>query len=162
MAHSRLEAWCSQKMHRSWELGSRLPPNGRVSSGDTVAVWCGSPTQWCARSALATRQAQGRARSERRQRGRWYRRNDVEVTILDTEANAETAVEQYGTLVDRGVIGFVGGLVVTRRSPSHRRRPATIMEVSPASTAPQLSTAGRPTGGNSSPERSRATGHRRR
>ncbi|MDS0253185.1 ABC transporter substrate-binding protein [Haloarcula argentinensis] len=75
------------------------------------------------------------------------RGNDLEVTILDTEANAETAVEQYGTLVDRGVTGFVGGLVSDASlALAPEAASDEIMEVSPASTAPQLSTAGRANG----------------
>jgi len=75
------------------------------------------------------------------------RGDSVEVTVLDTEASAETAVEQYRSLADRGVVGFVGGLV-SDASLALAPEAASdgIMEVSPASTAPQLSTAGRANG----------------
>lgn len=72
---------------------------------------------------------------------------EVEVTVLDTESTVETATEQYETLVERGVVGFVGGLVSdVSIALAPKAASDGVMEVSPASTAPQLSTAGRADG----------------
>ncbi|MFB6223269.1 MAG: ABC transporter substrate-binding protein [Haloarcula sp.] len=72
---------------------------------------------------------------------------EVELTVLDTEANPEVAVEQYRTLIERDIVGLVGALV-SGASMSLAPEVATdrIMQVSPASTAPQLSTAGQADG----------------
>ncbi|ELZ87671.1 amino acid/amide ABC transporter substrate-binding protein, HAAT family [Haloferax elongans ATCC BAA-1513] len=71
----------------------------------------------------------------------------VELTAVDTEANAQTAVEGYKTLVDEGVVGFVGGLV-SDASIALAPKAASdgIMEMSPASTSPALTDAGRADG----------------
>ncbi len=116
----------------------------------------------CARSARWQKLDQGFVDpAAGRHRGRWYRRNDARYRPrYRSEPKPLSAVRD---LVDRGVIGFVGGLVSDASlALAPEAASDEIMEVSPASTAPQLSTAGQANGRNSSPERSRATGHRRR
>ncbi|ACV48533.1 MULTISPECIES: ABC transporter substrate-binding protein [Halomicrobium] len=68
----------------------------------------------------------------------------VELTAIDSEATVETAVEGYREFAESGGIGFVGGLVSdVSIALSQEVADDEIMEVSPASTAPQLTTAGR-------------------
>jgi len=72
---------------------------------------------------------------------------EVELTVLDTEASVETATEQYRSLVEQGIVGFVGGLISdVSIALAPEAASDAVMEVSPASTAPQLSTAGRADG----------------
>jgi ABC-type branched-subunit amino acid transport system substrate-binding protein len=72
---------------------------------------------------------------------------EVELTALDTEASVETATEQYRSLVEQGIVGFVGGLISdVSIALAPEAASDAVMEVSPASTAPQLSTAGRADG----------------
>jgi len=72
---------------------------------------------------------------------------EIELTALDTEGSVETATEQYRSLVERGIVGFVGGLISdVSIALAPEAASDAVMEVSPASTAPQLSTAGRADG----------------
>ncbi|QGN07270.1 amino acid ABC transporter substrate-binding protein [Halorhabdus sp. CBA1104] len=73
--------------------------------------------------------------------------NEVALTVLDTEADVDVATDQYQSLLDRGVVGIVGGLVSDvsiALAPKAARD--DVMLVSYASTAPQLSTAGQADG----------------
>ncbi|ELZ91983.1 leucine/isoleucine/valine-binding protein [Haloferax mucosum ATCC BAA-1512] len=71
----------------------------------------------------------------------------VELTAVDTEGSVEAATEGYQTLVDAGVVGFVGGLVSdVSLALGPKAADDSIMEMSPASTNPKLSDVGR-TGG---------------
>nr|WP_082682250.1 ABC transporter substrate-binding protein [Haloferax profundi] len=71
----------------------------------------------------------------------------VELTALDSEASPDVALDRYQTLVDEGVVGFVGGLVSDASLALAPEAAADgIMEVSPASTNPQLTDAGRKNG----------------
>ncbi|WP_136687606.1 ABC transporter substrate-binding protein [Halorhabdus amylolytica] len=73
--------------------------------------------------------------------------NEIELTVLDTEADVEVATEQYQSLVDRDVVGVVGGLVSdVSIALAPEAAGDNIMMVSYASTAPQLSTAGQADG----------------
>lgn len=75
------------------------------------------------------------------------RGRSVNLTTVDSEADPETAVEQYQQLADQGVVGFVGGLtsgVSMALAPNAAED--QIMEVSPSATSPQLATAGRADG----------------
>ncbi|WP_372478882.1 ABC transporter substrate-binding protein [Halomicrobium sp. HM KBTZ05] len=68
----------------------------------------------------------------------------VELTAIDSEATVETAVEGYREFAESGGVGLVGGLVSdVSIALSQEVADDEIMEVSPASTAPQLTTAGR-------------------
>lgn len=72
------------------------------------------------------------------------RGRQINLTTLNSEADPETAVEQYQQLVDRGIVGFVGGLTSGASiALAPNAAEDQIMEVSPSSTSPQLSTAGR-------------------
>ncbi|MFC7204563.1 ABC transporter substrate-binding protein [Haloferax namakaokahaiae] len=67
----------------------------------------------------------------------------VELIEVDSGASADVALEGYETLVDEGAIGFVGGLVSdVSLALAPKAAEDGIMEVSPSSTTPQLSTAG--------------------
>ncbi|QIB75622.1 amino acid ABC transporter substrate-binding protein [Halogeometricum borinquense] len=71
----------------------------------------------------------------------------VELTTIDSKASADVAVEGYKKLVDEGVVGFVGALASdTSLALAPKAAEDGIMEVSPASTNPQLSNAGRSDG----------------
>ncbi|WP_135663386.1 ABC transporter substrate-binding protein [Halorhabdus rudnickae] len=72
---------------------------------------------------------------------------EVELTVLDTEADVDVATEQYQSLVDRGIVGLVGGLVSdVSIALAPEATTDSVMMVSYASTAPQLSTAGQADG----------------
>ncbi|EMA02475.1 amino acid ABC transporter substrate-binding protein [Haloferax mediterranei ATCC 33500] len=71
----------------------------------------------------------------------------VELTAVDTEGSVEVAAEGYQSLVDAGVVGFVGGLVSdVSLALAPKTAKDSIMEISPASTNPRLSDAGRADG----------------
>jgi len=68
----------------------------------------------------------------------------IELTVIDSEANAETAVEKYKSVDRNALVGLVGGLVSdVSIALAQEVAPDEVMELSPASTAPQLTTAGR-------------------
>ncbi|WP_396613263.1 ABC transporter substrate-binding protein [Haloferax sp. S1W] len=67
----------------------------------------------------------------------------VELTAIDSKGNPDTAVEGYQSLVDEGVVGFVGALVSDASiALAPKAADDGIMEMSPASTNPKLSDAG--------------------
>jgi len=69
---------------------------------------------------------------------------EIELTEIDSEASADTAVEKYRALDTDSLVGLVGGLVSDVSIALSQEVAADgVMEVSPASTAPQLTNAGR-------------------
>ena len=68
----------------------------------------------------------------------------VELTAIDSEANPDTALDGYRSLAESGAVGFVGGLVSdVSLALAPEAAEDGLMEVSPASTNPQLTEAGR-------------------
>lgn len=71
----------------------------------------------------------------------------VELTTVDTEGSASVATDGYASLADAGVVGFVGGLVSdVSLALAPEAADDAVMEMSPASTNPRLSEAGRADG----------------
>ena len=68
---------------------------------------------------------------------------DVELSAADSEMSAETAVERFESLVDSDIVGLVGALISgISLELAPKAAEANVMEVSPASTNPQLTDAG--------------------
>ncbi len=72
---------------------------------------------------------------------------EVEVSAVDSELDPEKSVEKFGSLVDSGIVGLVGGLTSgVSMALVPEAADAGVMTVSPSSTSPQLTDAGRSDG----------------
>ncbi|MUV56412.1 ABC transporter substrate-binding protein [Halogeometricum sp. CBA1124] len=68
----------------------------------------------------------------------------VELVAKDSEADVDASLEAYESLVDEGVVGFVGALVSTiSLALAPKAAEDGVVEVSPGSTNPRLTDAGR-------------------
>lgn len=72
---------------------------------------------------------------------------EVELSAVDSELSPEKSVEKFQSLVDSGIVGLVGGLTSDVSLALAPEAASTgVMAVSPASTNPQLTDAGRADG----------------